>query len=79
MRSLSIASAIGRDLSGLRVLTRGLRAFEDAGIEIIAAHQTPRNVDVQFVLSRGDLKPAIRALHSGLLRPQEVRTERKAA
>lgn len=79
MRSLSIASAIGRDLSGLRVLTRGLRALDDAGIEIIAAHQTPRNVDVQFVLSREDLKPAIRALHSGLLRPQEVRTERKAA
>ncbi len=79
MRSLSIASAIGRDLTGLGVLTHGLRALDDAGIEVIAAHQTPRNVDVQFVLSREQLKPAIRALHAGLLRPQSVRTERQAA
>lgn len=79
MRSLSIASAIGRDLTGLRVLIRGLQALDEAGIEIIAAHQTPRNVDVQFVLSREQLKPAIRALHTGLLRPQRVRTERRAA
>ncbi len=79
MRSLSIASAIGRDLTGLRVLTRGLQALDEAGIEVIAAHQTPRNVDVQFVLARGDLKPAIRALHASILRPQSVRPERHAA
>lgn len=79
MRSLSIASAIGRDLTGLRVLTRGLQALDEAGIDVIAAHQTPRNVDVQFVLSREQLKPAIRALHASILRPQSVRPERHAA
>lgn len=79
MRSLSIVSAIGRDLTGLRVLTRGLRALDDAGIDIIAAHQTPRNVDVQFVLSRQDLKPAIRALHTDILRPQPARITDRAA
>ena len=47
-RSLSIVSVIGRDLSGLRTLSRGLDALESAGIEVIAAHQTSRNVDVQF-------------------------------
>lgn len=79
MRSLSIASAIGRDLTGLRVLTRGLQALDEAGIDVIAAHQTPRNVDVQFVLTREQLEPAIRALHASLLRPRSVRTQRRAA
>ena len=64
MRSLSIAAAIGRDLRGLRVLGRGLAAVESAGVEVIAAHQTPRNVDVQFVVARDDLLAAIRALNA---------------
>ena len=67
VRSLSIASAIGRDLSGARALTGGLVALEEAGVEVIAAHQTPRNVDVQFVMNRDDLKTSIRTLHAALI------------
>ena len=58
-----LASVIGRDLSTLRVLQRGLCAIADAGHECIGATQGPRNVDVQFVMDRDVLKPAIKALH----------------
>jgi aspartate kinase len=63
VRALSVASVIGRDLTGLHVLSRGLRALEEQGIEALSAQQTPRMVDVQFVVQRDDLDTAIRALH----------------
>jgi aspartate kinase len=66
-RTLSLASVIGRDLRGLSVLTRGLQAIADAGYESIGATQGPRNVDVQFILDRDDLKPVIKALHSAFI------------
>ncbi|SDJ31796.1 aspartate kinase [Lutimaribacter saemankumensis] len=69
-RTLSLASAIGRDLRGLSVLTRGLQAIADAGLESIGATQGPRNVDVQYILDREDLKPAIKALHSAFIEDQ---------
>lgn len=62
-RTLSMAAVIGRDLSGLSVLTRGLQAIADSGRETLGASQGPRNVDTQFILEREDLKPAIKALH----------------
>lgn len=67
VRSLAIVSAIGRDLTGLHAFSLGLIALEDAGIEIIAAHQTPRNVDIQFAVAREDSDPAIKVLHKALV------------
>ncbi|SEO91775.1 aspartate kinase [Salinihabitans flavidus] len=72
VRALAIVSAIGRDLSGLRVLSQGLRALEEAGIEPVAAHQTPRNVDVQFVLPSDSRDGAITALHAALVEAADV-------
>lgn len=66
-RTLSMASVIGRDLGGLSVLTRGLQAIAGAGLEAIGASQGPRNVDVQFILEREALKPAIKALHAAFI------------
>lgn len=70
VRALSIASVIGRDLGGLRVLVRGLAALEAAGIDMVAAQQTTRRVDVQFVVGRDDLKAAICALHAAIIPPR---------
>jgi aspartate kinase len=78
-RTLSLVSPIGRDLSGLKVLSRGLSALEEAGIEVIAAHQTPRGVDVQFVLSSADLEPGITALHRALIEGTVAQVPKKAA
>jgi len=70
-RTLAMASVIGRDLSGLSVLTRGLVAIADAGLSAIGASQGPRNVDVQFILDRDALQPAIKAMHSAFIKTDE--------
>mgnify|MGYP000105799590 CR=1 FL=1 len=71
-RSIAIASVIGRDLNGLSVLTRGLQAIAAAGMEAIGASQGPRNVDVQFIMERDALEPAIAALHGALVEQKKV-------
>jgi aspartate kinase len=66
-RKLAIASVIGRDLSGLAILARGLQAIAEAGIEVVGALQGPRSVDVQFVVESGALDKTIRVLHNDLI------------
>ena len=78
-RTLAMVSAIGRDLSGLSVLTRGLTAIADAGFEALGAAQGPRNVDVQFVFERELLKPAIKALHQAFIEDQRRAYPRRVA
>ena len=74
VRKLAIASIVGRDLGGPRVLSRGLDCLEDAGIEAVAAHQTTRCVDVQFVVPRDSLDDAVRALHTLVVADARPRT-----
>lgn len=66
-RAISMVAAVGRDLDGLAVLSRGLNALADNGLEAIGATQGPRAVDVQFIVEREVMKPAIRALHRALI------------
>ena len=66
-RNLGVVSVIGRDLSGQAVLRRGLDALEEAGVELIAAQQTTRKVDVQFVVARDRMTESIGALHRKLI------------
>ena len=77
VRALSIASVIGRDLAGLRVMARGLDALEEAGIEVVAAQQITRAVDVQFVVKRSDLDRAIKALHDATMQKDDAPVEPK--
>ncbi|MBD3678592.1 MAG: aspartate kinase [Rhodobacteraceae bacterium] len=79
VRSLSVASVIGRDLSGLRVLWRGLDALHEDGIEVIAAHQNTRSVDVQFLVQRGDLDKAIASLHAAIFPERHLAVAKQAA
>ncbi|TCP21239.1 aspartate kinase [Rhodovulum adriaticum] len=72
-RNLAVVSAIGRDLSGLKVLSRGLAALETAGIEPVAVQQTTRDVDAQFVVPRDRMDEAIRALHGVLVEEKRQR------
>lgn len=66
-RTLAIASVIGRDLSGLSVLTLGHAAIAEAGMATLGANQGLRNVDVQFVVERDELKPVIAVLHKAFV------------
>ncbi len=79
VRALAIVSAIGRDLTGLQALGRGLSAFDQAGIDVIAAHQTPRNVDIQFAVPRKSAEAAVAVLHGALLEDHGQASEAKAA
>ncbi|GHE01147.1 aspartate kinase [Defluviimonas sp. 20V17] len=76
-RAVSMASVVGRDLSGLSALTRGLQAIAGAGAEAIGASQGPRNVDVQFIVDREALRTVIIALHRALV--EQPRVALKAA
>ncbi|MGR3199275.1 MAG: aspartate kinase, partial [Paracoccus sp. (in: a-proteobacteria)] len=66
-RAVAMASAVGRDLDGLAVLSRGLNALADAGVSAIGATQGPRPVDVQFIVERDALAASIKALHRALV------------
>ena len=78
-RPMSMASVIGCDLNGLSVLTRGLQAVADAGLEAVGASQGPRNVDVQYIFERESLQPAIKALHAAFIEDQSVAELRQVA
>lgn len=78
-RTVSIVSAIGRDLGGLRAFSRGLVALENADIDVIAAQQTPRNVDIQFVVPREAADAAVVALHAALVQASDEPQLRQAA
>ncbi|WP_424929725.1 aspartate kinase [Amaricoccus tamworthensis] len=77
-RAIAMASVIGRDLSGLSVLTRGLQAIAGSGLDCIGATQGPRNVDVQFILDRKDLNAVIAALHGALVKEDAPNLARAA-
>lgn len=62
-RKLALVSVLGRDLSGLHVLSNGLKALEAERLTPLGATQGPRNVDTLFILNRSDRDTAIAALH----------------
>ncbi|HSF91546.1 MAG TPA: aspartate kinase, partial [Paracoccaceae bacterium] len=78
-RLLAMASVIGRNLNGLSVLSRGLQAIAEAGMAAVGASQGPRNVDVQFILERDDLKPVIKALHAEFIADAGIKKHLRAA
>jgi aspartate kinase len=79
LRTLGMASVVGRDLRGLSVLQRGLQAIDEAGMASVGASQGPRNVDVQFIMERDDLAPAIKALHKAFIEEDGDKTISLAA
>ncbi|MEO1960118.1 MAG: aspartate kinase, partial [Paracoccus sp. (in: a-proteobacteria)] len=77
-RAISMVAAVGRDMDGLSVLSRGLNALAENGLEAIGATQGPRQVDVQFIVERDQMKSVIRSLHGALVQGDR-KTSRRAA
>ena len=75
---LSLISVVGRDLSGLHVLARGMHAFAKDDILPRGATQGPRNVDTQFILQREDKDKAIALLHEEFFGSSEAETRMAA-
>nr|WP_321980806.1 aspartate kinase [uncultured Cohaesibacter sp.] len=79
IRNVSIVSVIGRDLSGLNAFSKGLVALEKAGIDVLAAQQSPRNVDIQFVVPQDAADSTVVALHKALIGAAKASHLKKAA
>ncbi|MGR3720475.1 MAG: aspartate kinase [Paracoccus sp. (in: a-proteobacteria)] len=77
-RAISMVAAVGRDMDGLSVLSRGLNALAENGLEAIGATQGPRQVDVQFIVERDQMKPVIRSLHGALVQGVRETSQRAA-
>lgn len=71
VRKVALVSAIGSDMKVPGMLSRAVSALAQAGISILAMHQSMRQVDMQFVISEDDYEAAIKALHSALVEVHE--------
>jgi aspartate kinase len=66
-RRLGLVSAIGRELSGLGPLRRALTVLDAAGIDVVAAQENGRGVDIMLLVPCDRRDDAIRALHAELV------------
>lgn len=66
-RKVAIVSAIGSDMKVPGILAKTVAALADAGISILAVHQSMRQVDMQFVVDEKDYTLAVQSLHKCLI------------
>lgn len=78
-RKVAVVSAIGSDLKVSGMLSRTVRALADAGVDILAVHQSMRQVDIQFVIEEKDYEKAVRSLHAGLVEASQQKPMNIAA
>jgi len=78
-RTVAIVSAVGSDLKISGMLSRTVRALADSNVDILAIHQSMRQVDIQFVIDEKDYEKAVRSLHAGLVETGQFRKVEMAA
>ena len=66
-RKVAIVSAIGSDLQVPGMLAKTVAALSDCDINVLAMHQSMRQVDMQFVVDEQDYQVAIKSLHRCLV------------
>lgn len=66
-RKVTIVSAIGSDMNVSGILAKTVGALAENNINVLAIHQSMRQVDMQFVISEDDYADAIKSLHSCLV------------
>ncbi|WP_415900865.1 aspartate kinase [Neptuniibacter sp. QD48_11] len=76
LHNLAIVSAIGSHMKVKGILARTVSALAEADINVMALHQSIRQVEMQCVVSEDDYEKAIIALHAALIEqsPQNVNT-----
>lgn len=70
-RKVAIVSAIGSDMKTTGMLAKAVKAIADQGVNVIAMHQSMRQVDMQFVVNEEDYERAICSLHKELVEVYE--------
>lgn len=64
---ISIVSAIGSDLKVPGLLYKAVSTLTDGDINILAVHQTMRQVEMEFIIDESNYEEAIRMLHDRLI------------
>lgn len=67
LHNLAIVSAIGSHMKVKGILARTVSALAEAGINVMALHQSIRQVEMQCVVSEDDYEKAVIALHAALI------------
>lgn len=67
LHNLAIVSAIGSHMKVKGILARTVTALAEADINVMALHQSIRQVEMQCVVSEEDYEKAVIALHSALI------------
>ena len=62
----AVVCAIGSNIGIPGVLARATKALAEASVNVNCVSQTLRQVNMQFVIERGDYKTAIKALNQAL-------------
>ena len=70
-RKVALVSAIGSDMKVPGILARSVQALAAEEINILAIHQSMRQVDLQFVVEESAYSKAIRVLHKALIEPHK--------
>lgn len=69
-RKVAIVSAIGSDMKTTGMLAKAVKAIAEQGVNVLAMHQSMRQVDMQFVVDEEDYEKAICSLHKELVEAQ---------
>ncbi len=70
-RKAAIVSAIGSDMRVPGMLSRAVAALAEQQINVLALHQSMRQVDMQFVVDEEDYHLAVKSLHQCLVEVHE--------
>jgi aspartate kinase len=67
LSKVALVSAIGSDLKVKGILSRTVAALAEQGINVMALHQTMRQVEMQCIVAEADYELAIKTLHKALV------------
>ncbi|REG86972.1 aspartate kinase [Marinomonas pollencensis] len=70
-RKVAIVSAIGSDMKTTGMLAKAVKAIAEQDVNVIAMHQSMRQVDMQFVVDEEDYERTICSLHKELVEVHE--------
>ncbi|MDX1490345.1 MAG: aspartate kinase [Pseudohongiellaceae bacterium] len=70
-QKVSVVSAFGSDMKQAGLLSAAVSALAAQNINVLAMHQSLRQVDMQFIVNEEDFETATKALHKGLVEPHD--------
>jgi len=79
LHNISVVSAIGSDMKVRGILAKTVAALSNANINVMALHQSVRQVEIQCIVAEEDYQAAIQALHKQLIEEENHGTVIRAA